>query len=277
MKKILLTGGSGFIGRNIIPFLKKKYEVFAPSRQELNINDQQCVENWLDKKKVDILIHCAITNPFNILDHERNIISDTLKSFLCLSRYPFEKIFYIGSGAEYDKSKDIINVSEEDIGKSIPKDEYGLAKYVLNEIARLSENIINLRVFGCYGPSEPERRFIRHAVDCCLKNLPISIRQDCFFSYVFVNDLARFILYILEKETKYNDYNVCLDTAYRLSDIAEIVKKQMNCSLPIQFLKDGLGKEYTGSNSRIKNEFPDFRFTSIDCGISEQIKWQRNI
>lgn len=35
MKKILLTGGSGFIGRNILPLLREKYCVVSPSRKEL--------------------------------------------------------------------------------------------------------------------------------------------------------------------------------------------------------------------------------------------------
>jgi nucleoside-diphosphate-sugar epimerase len=37
MKKIFLTGGSGFIGRSILEKLSKKYEIYAPTRQELNL------------------------------------------------------------------------------------------------------------------------------------------------------------------------------------------------------------------------------------------------
>ncbi|MGN1078937.1 MAG: NAD-dependent epimerase/dehydratase family protein [Alphaproteobacteria bacterium] len=277
MKKILLTGGTGFIGRNILPILQEKYDVFAPNRAELNVNDQKSIDMWLDKNDVDILVHCAIVNPAKTEDRNRNVLNDTLKSFLCFNRHAFEKIVYIGSGAEYDKSSDIIDVSEEDIGKNIPTDEYGLAKYALNEIARSSENIINLRIFGCYGPAEPERRFIRHAIECCLKSEPVSIRQDCQFSYVYVKDLGQAVLRVLETTTKFRDYNICSDFSYKLSDLAEIVKKQMRNFLATNVLTPGLNKAYTGKNSRFKNEFPDFEFTPIEQGIAEQIVWQRSL
>lgn len=276
MKKILLTGGTGFVGRNILPILREKYDVFAPTRSELNVNDQRSVDTWLNKNNVDILVHCAIVNPAKTEDRNRDVLSDTLKSFLCFNRYAFEKIVYVGSGAEYDKSSDISDVSEEDIGKNIPADEYGLAKYALNEIARSSKNIVNMRIFGCYGPSEPERRFIRHAIDCCLKNEPVSIRQDCRFSYVYVKDLGQAVLRVLETATKFHDYNICSDT-YKLSELAEIVKKQMNNPLPIQIGTKGFNNEYSGSNTRFTAEFPDFEFTPIEQGIAEQILWQRSL
>ncbi len=276
MKKLLLTGGTGFIGRNILPTLREKYDVSAPTRAEMDINDRKSVDDWINENRPDVLVHCAIVDPAKAADAGRSVLADTLRAFLCLTRHPFEKIVYIGSGAEYDKSKDITDVCEEDIGKNLPADEYGLAKYALNEIARSSENIVNIRIFGCYGPTEPERRFIRHAIDCCLRNEPVTIRQDCRFSYVFVKDLARAVLRVLENETAYHDYNVCAG-AYKLSELAEIVKKQMNNPSPVKIGAEGFNNEYTAVNTRFKTEFPDFEFTSMEQGIAEEIGWQRSL
>ena len=36
-KKILLTGGNGFIGKNILEILSTKYEIIAPKREELEL------------------------------------------------------------------------------------------------------------------------------------------------------------------------------------------------------------------------------------------------
>lgn len=47
MKKILLTGGSGFIGRNILPLLREKYCVVSPSRKELNLLEEAAVVEYL--------------------------------------------------------------------------------------------------------------------------------------------------------------------------------------------------------------------------------------
>lgn len=43
MKKILFTGGTGFVGKNIIPILKEKYIVVSPSRKELDLKDTEAV------------------------------------------------------------------------------------------------------------------------------------------------------------------------------------------------------------------------------------------
>lgn len=276
MKKLLLTGGTGFIGRNILPVLREKYDVAAPTRAELDVYRADSVDAFLAENSVDFLVHCAICTPANPLDDGKDVLESVLRSFLNFKKHKFKKIIYIGSGAEYGKDKDIINATEDDIGKRLPADEYGLAKYALNEIARSSENIINMRIFGCYGQMEPERRFIRHAVDCCLKSKPITIRQDCRFSYVFVTDLARAVLRVLERETSYHDYNICSGT-YKLSELAAIVKKQMNNPLPTIIGAEGFNNEYTAVNTRFKTEFPDFKFTPIEQGIAEQISWQRGL
>lgn len=47
-----------------------------------------------------------------------------------------------GSGAEYDKSRPLVMVKEEDFGKSIPKDPYGYSKYLISKEIEKRENII---------------------------------------------------------------------------------------------------------------------------------------
>lgn len=59
-KKILLTGGSGFIGRNILEsFLAEKYDIYHPSRQELNLTDYDCVKSYFKDKTFDVVFHSA--------------------------------------------------------------------------------------------------------------------------------------------------------------------------------------------------------------------------
>lgn len=274
--KILLTGGSGFIGRNILPLLRTRYVVDAPTRAQMDVHNQQSVDAWLAHSPADVLIHCAIVTPFKPVDAGKGVLSSLLQSFMLLMRHPFKKMIYIGSGAEYDKSHPIAGVSEESIGQRLPADEYGLGRYVLNRLARTAEHIYNLRVFGCYGPHETERRFIRHAIDCCLRGEPITIRQDCKFSYVYVEDLARLMVQIIENGAPHRDYNVCMDQAYYLTEIAEQVKKSVGCTVPILTRTPGLNSEYTGSNARLKHDFPQFRFTSLEEGILRQLSWQQN-
>lgn len=277
-KKILLTGGTGFIGGNILPILQKKYEVKSPRRNELNINDESSVDEYLSNNKFDILIHSAnITPGKNSVDKMENMLEYTIKAFLNFQKHSdkFEKIFYFGSGAEYDKRKDIVLIKETDIGNSIPVDPYGLAKYVINQIARGSKNIYNLRIFGCYGPTDAKTKFIRDCIDCCLEHKPITIRQNCYFDYMYVEDLARIIDKMINSELKYHDYNICTGKRIDLLTIAKIIDKKMQNNQGIKIGQEGLNKEYTANNARLLSDIGAFDYTCIEDGIQKQIDWQK--
>lgn len=277
-KKILLTGGTGFIGGNILPILQKKYEVKSPRRNELNINDESSVDEYLSNNKFDILIHSAnITPGKNSADKMENMLEYTIKAFLNFQKHSdkFEKIFYFGSGAEYDKRKDIVLIKETDIGNSIPVDPYGLAKYVINQIARGSKNIYNLRIFGCYGPTDAKTKFIRDCIDCCLEHKPITIRQNCYFDYMYVEDLARIIDKMINSELKYHDYNICTGKRIDLLTIAKIIDKKMQNNQGIKIGQEGLNKEYTANNARLLSDIGAFDYTCIEDGIQKQIDWQK--
>lgn len=273
--KLILTGGAGFIGRNIVSGLCRSYDVLAPRREDVDLSTPDDVRSFLSGADVEYLVHCAIANPGKLVDCEKSIYDDTIRIFDTLVQYPFRKVIYIGSGAEYDKSQDIVEVTEADFGKHIPADEYGRAKYELTERARASANVYNLRIFGCYGPGEPERRFLRHAIRCCLKGEELTIRRDCRFSYVHVADLGRAILRILEGKPRYHDYNICGGRPYRLSELAELVKELTGARVPIHVLDDGMANEYTGSDVRFTTEFSDFKWTSIEDGVRDEIKWMK--
>ncbi len=59
MKKLLVTGASGFLGSRIVEFYKKSYEVYAPTHAELDITKEESVNHIFSQYKPDIVIHCA--------------------------------------------------------------------------------------------------------------------------------------------------------------------------------------------------------------------------
>jgi len=59
MKKILLTGGSGFLGKKIIEVFKDSYEIYAPSHRELDIASKESVTRHFVSERPDYVIHCA--------------------------------------------------------------------------------------------------------------------------------------------------------------------------------------------------------------------------
>lgn len=274
MKKVLLTGGTGFIGRNIKQPLSEVCELYVPTRNELNLLEEQEVKKYLCKKQIDIVIHAANPNPVkNTLDKQETMFADSIRVFMnlyCAEEY-YDRMYTLGSGAEYDKSKDIVLISEEEEGRSIPYDSYGLAKFTMNQLIEHSNKQCNLRIFACYGPTDHESKFITHAIRCCLNQEPITIRQDCYFDYMHVSDLTKVLKHFIFHDPVYKAYNVCTGKRYLLSQIADMVRKKMKAENDIIILKEGLNKEYTGSNKRLIEELGDFQFLSIESGIDLQI------
>ncbi|MCM1220808.1 MAG: NAD-dependent epimerase/dehydratase family protein [Lachnospiraceae bacterium] len=282
MKKILLTGSTGFIGRNILPILQKKYDVYAPKRQELNLLDFNSVEEYLKSHKFDAVIQGANPNPVKNTqsDKPETMLEDSMRIFMNFyqMRGCYGKMLYFGSGAEYGKNRDIILASEEQIGTTVPLDSYGLAKLWMNELARNSSNIYNLRIFGCFGPYDHESKFLTHVIRSCLRQKTITIRQNCIFDYMQVYDLAEVVSFFIEDHFQYHDYNVCTGRPISLYDIACKIKEKMRSENSIVILKDGWNKEYTGSNKRLLQELPrSFAFTTIEDGIDLQIAFERRL
>lgn len=278
MKSVLLTGGTGFIGRNVVPIIGEKHRVFAPMRNELDLMSSKAIRNYIRANDIDVLIHAANPNPVKnpSFDSASRMCEDSLRMFLNVyqARDDCEKVIYLGSGAEYDKRFDISQIREADFGRSIPVDAYGLSKYVMTEIARSSKNVFNLRVFACYGPDDHETKFITHCIRSVLRGDPITIRQDCRFDYLHVYDLARVISSAVDNELAFHDYNVASGKRLTLSEIASAVMHLMNVDRPIRFLRDGLGKEYTANVDRLACELGVFQSIGLQEGLAMQIEYE---
>lgn len=278
MKRVLLTGGSGFIGRNIKGYLETVCKLYAPRRQELNLLDENEVKKYLIENKIDIVIHSANPNPVkNSLDKAETMFEDSMRVFMNLynAKDCYEYMYTLGSGAEYDKSKEIASIKEEEEGRSVPYDSYGLAKFVMNELVKKSDKHCNLIIFACYGPTDHPSKFITHVIHCCMKNEPITIRQDCYFDYMHVSDLGKILEYFIYHKPKYNSYNISTGTKNTLREIAEMVRTQMQMENEITILNPGWNKEYTASNERLLSEIGDFKFMSLEEGIRIQIESEK--
>ncbi|MCO5385909.1 MAG: NAD(P)-dependent oxidoreductase [Desulfosporosinus sp.] len=279
MKKVLLTGASGFVGKNILPLLREKFEVYSPSRQDLDLRNSEEVYNYLKIGKFDVVLHSANPNPIKNAkaDQQNKMFEDSLRIFMNFQNATslYRKLIYLGSGAEFDKRYEIASVSEDKLGRHLPEDDYGFAKYIMNSLARNSENIYNLRIFACYGPYDHESKFITHAINCCLKNEPVTIRQDCWFDYMHVFDVAKIASWFIVSEPMYHDYNCCSGKRILLSEIAAEVCRQMDNVRGVQFLSKELNREYTADNSRLLNEMRKMEFITLEKGIALQIEWHR--
>ena len=164
-------------------------------------------------------------------------------------------MLYFGSGAEFDKSKNIISVSEDEFLNDIPHTQYGFAKYVIGKDIENSENIYNLRIFGLFGKYENwKTTFISGACCKALKGLPITIRQNVYFDYLYIDDFCKIVEWFVNNTPQYHTYNVTSGEKIDLVTIAGIINKLSDIKVPVYVCKKGLANEYTANNARILKE-----------------------
>lgn len=275
MKKetILITGAgpNGVTGRRIKDVLQNKYNILSPSSRELNLAVAGEVDEYFKSNTIDYIIHCALYSP-TIRNYEvrtANEVETNLRMYFNLARHSAEvkKMFYFGSGAEFDKSSPIVSAKEEEVSLRIPRDDYGFVKHILNNHAQQSRNIYNLRLFGTIDVLEPYNRNV--VSNLCAKaalGLPLILNRDCDFSFIDLDDVIRFIEYGISNPLQHHSYNM-VSGNYSIEDIAEIVKEISGTEADVQFKQSGKNNQYTGDNSRLKREFSDF--TPIESSIQK--------
>ena len=277
MKKILLTGGSGFIGKNILEsYLAEKFQIIAPKRAELDLSDDKSVQNFFQNKNFDAVIHSACKPGHRNAGDVSSLFFANCRMFFNLQKHSdsFGKMIDIGSGAIYDMRNYQPKMCEEFFGKFIPADEHGFCKYVLGREIEKSQNILDLRVFGIFGKYEDYAiRFISNAICKAIFDLPISIKQNRKFDYLFVDDLMPILEFFIENKANHSSYNITPDSSIELLGIAKIIKKVSQKNLQINVAVDGLGVEYSGDNLRLKNEMTNFEFTKIEDAVERLYAW----
>ena len=273
---ILIFGGSGFIGANLVEYLSLKHEVLAPTHAELDLLDEDAVKNYFDIHPVDIVIHSAVRpghrnakDPSHQLNHNTRMFFNIVRN-----AENFKKMIFLGSGLTYDMRYYRPKMKEEYFDTHVPVDEGGFSKYIISKYIEKVDNIIELRVFGIFGKYEDYAiRFISNAICKTLFDLPITIKQNRKFGYIFIDDLMPIIDHFLVNKGGYCCYNVTPDESVELKAIAESVLKISGKNIPINISQDGLGTEYSGDNTRLRKEIKHLFFINIDKAITNLFNW----
>lgn len=273
MKKIFITGATGFIGRNLKEYFQARdYDLYCPTHQELDLLDSQAVYEYITNQRFDVIMHCAVT----LLSVEQN-----LKMYFNIERcsQSFGKMLSVGSGAEYDLNNYIPKMKEEYFGKHIPVDIYGFSKYVIaKNIEDRHRNIYNLRVFGIYGKYEDYgRRFISNNICRVLSGLNLSINRNMFFDYLYIDDFSRIVELFINQDAAKRSYNICTGKSVNLLTLAKIIKQIDGRDLAINIKEEGLSPEYTGDNTLFLQEFGGFNFTQPEKSIEQLYNWYKDL
>ena len=281
MKTILLTGGNGFIGKNIQEsFLADKYRIVAPRSFELNLADTSAVDEFFRTRSFDAVIHAAVKPGHRNAKDKANLFYTNVRMFENLARHTdkFGKLINIGSGAVYDTAADNRWVSEDQIGLRCGQDEHSFCKYVVHKRIESLANAVDLNIFGIFGKYEDwEIRFISNAICKTLFDLPITLRQNRRFSYLYVNDLMPVLDYFIEHPANYKSYNVTPDEETELLHAAQTVQHVLGKKNEIRVGTPGYGLNYSGCNARLKAEMKNLQFTPLAQAVQELCAYYQGI
>ena len=243
--KILLTGGSGMVGKNILEYSKKEeYTFLAPSSKELNLLEYNSVDTFIKENNPEFIIHAAgkvggiqanIAAPVNFLvdnmDMGRNIImaakNNSIKNLLNLSSscmYPRD--------AENPLAEDLILKGELE-----PTNEgYAIAKvmttrlceYIMKEdLDKNYKTAIPCNLYGKYDKFDPKNshmipaviRKIHEAKELGIAEIDVWGDGLARREFMYAADLANFIFYAIPnfKEMPQN-INVGLGKDYSINE-----------------------------------------------------------
>ena len=281
---ILITGANGFLAKEIQDYYSESKEVnlIPTDRTTLNPTDFNNVHKFFDKNKIDIVIHTAVRGGKRNQEPQIEDVFDNISMFQNLAYFSdkFKMMFNFGSGAEFDRKFSIEDARELDIHQSLPEDYYGLAKNIITrKIVKLSGNIYNLRLFGCFGVHEEPQRLFRSCYENLRLNEPAVILDDKRMDYFYAQDVGRVIDFFInnDESTLPHDINLCYSKKYTLSEHAKrikyLTKSQQQVIINNKELR--LSKSYTGDATTLSSL--NINLTGLEKGVSECLKsWSKS-
>jgi GDP-L-fucose synthase len=139
----------------------------------------------------------------------------------------------------------------------------------MNKHARSSSNIYNLRLFGLFGKYDDWRyRFISNACCKAVLGMPISMRHNSVFDYLYIDDLTSTIDWAINNIPEHKDYNVCSGESISYMALANLIIEESGKKLEIIVEQDDTSYEYSGDNSRLIAE-AGLVFTDIRSSIKK--------
>lgn len=253
MKKVLITGGNGFIGRHVKKYLLQKgYLVETPGSDELNVTKQEDWDGWKNKK-IEHVVHLAgktfvpdsWENPENFIYTNQIGTLQTIK----FCRECDIGMTYI-SAYIYGQPKSNPIAESADVN---PNNPYAKSKYMAEELCEFfckyfDMNITTLRLFNVYGPGQNERFLIPFIVKQALEEEQVITVQDLEpkRDYIYIEDVCRAIELSINKTEGYHLFNIGSGESFSVREIIDKVQK-MAC----------IDKEVIGKNNVRRNELND--------------------
>ncbi|OJF89685.1 GDP-L-fucose synthase family protein [Pararhizobium antarcticum] len=252
--KIVITGGSGMVGRNIREHHRAHdYEILSPSRKELDLLDEDAVKAFFHRTRPDLVIHAAGTVggiQANIAAPVR-FLTDNLRMGLNVimgaRSAEVRNLLNIGSSCMYPCNAEN-PLREETIlsGELEPTNEgYAIAKlacarlcsYIHSEDSGfLYKTIIPCNLYGRHDKFDPEKS---HMIPAVIRKIADAVESGSEIvsiwgdgktrrEFMYAGDLADFVFFATDRFSELPQYlNVGIGRDYTIneyySEIAEVL------------------------------------------------------
>ena len=300
-KRILLTGGVGFIGKYVHKILKEKvkdtHQIIIPKRIQ---NDLREMKNCLEMtKKIDVVIHLAGTvggigfnreNPGSLF-HDNITMGVNLIEASRINKV--RKFTCIGTICAYPKFTPI-PFKEEDLWNGYPEETnapYGIAKkalLVMLQAYRQQYNFngIYLLPVNIYGPGDNFDPKSSHVIAALIKRIfdakknkdkEIIVWGDGSASreFFFVEDAAKSIVLATEKYNKHDPVNIGAGFEITIKDLVDKLVDLMNFKGKIIWdtTKPNGQPRRCLDVSQAEKHFGFVAETKFDEGLKKTAKW----
>ena len=309
MKKILITGGCGFIGSHLTEFflskkikvfvIDKKSERFGPDwlRNNKNSNLKIFYNNIKNKKKifelvkkVDCVIHLAalISIPHSYKYPGKHLSTNIIGTFNILEAVKkYKKKCIITSTSETYGSGEFFPMTEKH--RLFAQSPYAATKISADQLALSYYNSFDVKVkiirpFNCFGPRQSPRAVIPNILLQMLENQKAVYigNLETFRDYTYVKDLCLAYWLLLKSEKGYGEvFNVGSKKTHKIINIYNTLKKLIKFSGKIKQQKKRYRPSKSeviklhASNLKIKKTFNWKPNYSFERGLKETIQWYK--
>lgn len=313
--KILVTGGAGFIGSNLVEELLKDNRVkLVRALDNLSTGSVKNIEEFYSDRKFEFIegdirnyeTCLQACNGINLITHQaalgsvpRSIkdpltsnevnITGTLNIFTAAKENQIKRIVYAASSSTYGDHPGLPKV-EDQIGK--PLSPYAVTKYVNELYAQVYANLygmelMGLRYFNIFGPKQnpqgPYAAVIPLFIDALLKNESPTINGDGSHSrdFTFVSNAVQatmLALFTEKKEAVNQLYNVACGQQTSLLQLFEFLKKEAGSNLHPIYGPERVGdvKHSLADISKAKRLLGYNPEISVEDGLRKTFQWYRD-
>lgn len=281
-KRVLVTGITGLIGKEITEYLKKRdFEIYGITSSICNLFDYDAVEKYIEKIRPTHLIHLAwitkgdyLSNPKNIEYCDASI--NLLEAFI---RYGGYRAVFAGTCFEYEFIDSMLN---EDTNLK-PLTLYAKQKINTYERALEISQRYNIsfawgRIFYVYGHGEDQKRITASIINNLISNEKVSIQYGQLIrDYMYSKDIANAFATLIDSDYE-GAINICSGQGISLGEYAGIIAGILNKNelVDIQENETTQPLRIIGNNHNLSDVIGFRSQYSIAAGLREIIERQLN-